>query len=121
MNITLTLTASPELLTVLNKIADAYNGSGQISAAAPVVKMEKIKAPQKDTPAAAVATAGLVVTAEAPETPIAREVVRALGVAKSKAGHKDAIKKKIKELGADNLGSLDASKFPEFMIWLNTL
>lgn len=135
MNVTVTLTASPELLEVLNKIADNFSGGAvkAISGPAPEGQkqapvVEKIKAPQKDkvvTAAAIIAEPGAATTKEVTTTDTAvvltREAVRAKAVPLSKAGHKDKIKKKITELGADNLDTLAEDKFPAFVEFLNTL
>lgn len=133
MNVTVTLTASPELLSVLNKLADNFGGNKSdgwkpvgdetfVVNLKPEKKTEKIKAPQKDAPAAEAPVVPITTATEpAPEQPLTREIVRAKAVGLSKSGHKDAIKKKIKELGSDNLDALAEDKFTEFMMFLNTL
>ena len=49
------------------------------------------------------------------------EDIRAIIVPLSQNGHKDAIKAKIKELGAESLPKLDASKFEELIAYVKTL
>lgn len=133
MNVTVTLTASPELLSVLNKLADNFGGkkpgSVQTETIADLkpaaekktpVKKETVPAATAETTPAPVVDINVNQTPP-PEQPLTREIVRAKAVGLSKSGHKDAIKKKIKELGSDNLDALAEDKFTEFMTFLNML
>jgi hypothetical protein len=54
------------------------------------------------------------------ESTVKVETVRAL-LSKKVGNHRDGIKSKLTELGANNVSSLEVSKFGEFMDYLNDL
>jgi hypothetical protein len=110
MNITLTITASDELMEVLK-------GFIKVSPAEKKTKVEKIKPAEeaKETPAPAAAS-----TSTSSE-PVTIEKVRAAVQEKAQAGKRDAVKKLLSEFGADKVTSLQKEQYSDFLAKVEAL
>jgi hypothetical protein len=118
MNITVTLTANPEFLKVLEGIVKAFapqtipatNGK-KVPGAAAVAKEEKIETPPVDTPVVSNTTE----TTPAPKVEgITLEVLRAAVRVKAQAGKRDDVKKLLSEFGADKVTNLRQDQYADF-------
>lgn len=123
MNFTIELTASPTLLEAIRIFAAAITGR-------PAVISNPVIAPAMPQKVEVVTPRVEVITQEATQdetdTPqdapsFTLEQVRAAAQAKSQAGKREEVRALITALGADNLPSLDPSRFAEFMSKLETL
>jgi hypothetical protein len=117
MNITLTLTATPELLNVLQNLTGFFSGStAPVKEIKPAKKTaEAPKAEPSETPASTTAT-----VATGNES-ISIEQVRKAVQAKSQDGKKDACKRLLSKYGVDKVTELPAEKYSDFLTEVNAL
>lgn len=103
MNITLTITASPELLEALQGIAKGFAPKSSPAS----TKQTKKEEPKEEATAPA---------AETKETPvISIEKIREAVKAKSEAGKREEIKSLLGEFGADKVPALKPDDYPMFL------
>lgn len=117
MEFKLTIGAEPELLKALQNIAAAFSGS----TTSPKKTKEKAETVVTTTTTNGhteeTATAPVVEqTAENTviETDITIEMIRAITVEKSKAGHREAVKKALSSFKVDKVGELPESEYAAY-------
>jgi len=105
------LTAAIEALTAA-LMAKSAPASAPAPTTAPETKVEETKAPETkvETPPAPPAQTG----------PTDQDV-KDLTLARSREGHKDAIRDRLAEAGAKKIGDLKGAQTTEFYDWLKTL
>lgn len=111
----------PKQVEALNTFLSIIGGSEAPAKSAPkktTVSKPKKEEPAKETPKAEPAKEELTQEQESSEVSI--EDVRAL-LSKKVKTHRTEVKGKLTELGANNVTSMDPSKYQEFMDFLNGL
>lgn len=107
-DIKVTVTASPELLDVLQKLVGAKSAATAVPAAANPPKMTSVPASNGSAaPATGATNPGTEIT-------VTLEQVRALVTAKSQAGKMPEIKALLTAFGANKVTELPADKYPSF-------
>ena len=119
MNLTVTLTATPELLTVLEKFVAAFTAPTKKVTKALEQPIAPIAIPEKVE-----ANVGTIEPV-APPTPkadkISIEELRALVSTKAKAGKKEAIKSLLVEFNAESVSTLDSKEYQNFKTQLEAI
>lgn len=102
--------------TITGKVAEVTRPANNI----PVVDPEVVEPAKKEKVAPAEAEAATEEKTEEPKSDIKIDDLRELTSEKA-VKHKVAIKKKLTELGSNNVTSLNPSKFKEYLDYLNSL
>lgn len=116
MNITVTLTASPELLSAIQTLTAALAGAGQTTKKP--VKQQVAAAPANEQPVQSPAPVSEAVKNEpaaSNDEEITIEEVRALVQEKSKAGKREVIKAILTEFGVPRVTDLGKDQYQPFV------
>lgn len=113
MNITVTHTLAPEILSLLEKFSQNHNGGSAATAPVKEIKAAKTTKPEATSAASAAPTTDKV----QPTLERLREATKV----KKEEGKSDAIKALLKTFGVESVSTLPEDKYADFLTEVNAL